>query len=347
MNLDTWWRFKAREAIKRYLKIVGFRRIYEMTFWLTHRCVYHCSFCVINDNKGPFLSKEAVFAFVKEALPYKLGTVPITGGEPMLHPDFAEICHFLFDNVPTIGIHITGKLLNEDNLKEMEKKGRRWLWWLTIVAPDKGLNDKYRARGAFEDAVRACALLKERGHSLGIAVNIVPETLPHLEETIQFGFEKLQADFVTTEPIAPIGRAVDDIQKNVLNDEQLHSYYRLMTDLIPQWANKGKRVEALNIIYGLPRRCEFIWKGNGFNVLPTGSVNPCCFFLDEDMSTGKIDEGVKKCSSFSRFGALNKIMIKTHSNVEERVKKVGIWSCFECVLNYQLLVKGRNELLKR
>lgn len=347
MNLETWWRFKARETIKRYLKIVGFRRIYEITFWLTHRCVYNCSFCVIKENKSPFLPKEVVFAFVKEALPYKLGTVPITGGEPMLHPDFAEICHFVLDNVPTVGIHVTGRLLNDDILKEMEKRKRKWFWWLTIVAPDRELNDKYRARGAFEDAIRASALLKERKHGLGIAVNIVPETLPYLEESIRFGFEELKADYVTTEPIAPTGRAIEDIEKNVLNDEQLHSYYRRMTDLIPQWASKGKKLDALNIIYGLPQRCEFIWRGNGFNVHPTGLVNPCCFFLDEDMSLGKIEEGVKKCAGFFRFGAIDKIMRETHSNVVERVKKVGVWTCFECVLNYQVLIKGRKGLLNR
>lgn len=123
----------------------------------------------------------------------------------------------------------------------MEKKDRRWFWWLTIMSCDKELNDKYRSSGAFEDVMRATALLTERGHCVGIAINIVPETLPQLEDTIQFAFEKLKVDYVATDPIAAMGRALDDPQNALLNDEQLYSYYRLITDLIPKWQKRGKK----------------------------------------------------------------------------------------------------------
>ena len=246
--------------------------------------------------------------------------------------------------MPNTGIHTTGRLLDEETLGQMERDGRRWGWVLTIVSHLPELNDKYRSEGAFEDVVRAAALLKERGHSVNIAINVVPETLGHLKDTVRFAFDKLKTRAVSTEPIGAMGRALENREEVLLNDEELHSYYRLMTDLIPEWKGRGKNLEAINVMYGLPERCEFLWRLNGFNVRPNGLVSPCCYFTEEDGGIGNIEEGVKKCASLSRGRALEKRMDKTFINVEERVRKVGIWSCFECLLNYQIHNKGRTEL---
>src|SRR5512143_962679 len=102
MKPDLWWKQKGREYVKKYLKIAGFRRIYEITFWLTHRCVYACKFCVIEENAGPFMPKEMVFSTIDAAKPYALDCVPITGGDPMLHPDFVEILHGVRDRVSNV-----------------------------------------------------------------------------------------------------------------------------------------------------------------------------------------------------------------------------------------------------
>jgi MoaA/NifB/PqqE/SkfB family radical SAM enzyme len=287
-----------------------------------------------------------VFDFIKEAVPYKVSHVPITGGEPMLHPDFVEICHFVRDHVSACPLYITGRLLNDTVLDEMEKRDRRWFWWLTIMSSDKELNDKYRSAGAFEDVVRATALLTERGHCVGIAINIVPETLPQLEDTIRFAFEELKVDYVATDPIAAMGRALDDPQNALLNDEQLYSYYRLMTDLIPKWQKCGKKISVAGIFYGVPKECGALVAGNNLNLHPDGLISPCCFFMDEEIKLGDMQEGVKKCTGFFRFKDVAQKMRETHINVEERIKKVGIWSCFECVLNYQIHNKGRTELTR-
>jgi len=346
MNVQEWWRYTAREYIKKYLKLVGFRGIYEITFWLTHRCVYNCKFCLMDENSGPFLPKEAIFAIMEEALRYKLGTVPITGGEPMLHPDFVEICRYIGKRVPNVGIHVTGRLVDESVLYELERVRGGWTWWLTIIARDPELNDRFRSPGALEDVIRASALLRQRGHIVNIAINVVPESLGVLEDTVRFAFEELKGCVVSTEPIAAMGRAVKNADISLLNDEQLHSYYSLMTDLIPRYREKGRSLDALNVFYGFPKRCAFLWCLYGMNVHPEGHINPCCYFTDVEGSIGHIEEGIMKCTSLPRCRVFEKRMDATFSNVEERVKAVGIWSCFECVLNYQIHNKGRKDLMR-
>ena len=207
--MDTHeWRNTAKRITKKYLRITGRRRLYDLCFWLTHRCVYKCDFCVIEKNSGPFLPKEQVFALIQEAIPYKLGMVQITGGDPMLHPDFAEICNSVADSFPDVFIHVTGRFIDENSLEKLKMDKKQWHWWLTIVSHHREINDRYRAKGALDDTLRASRLLKERNQNARIHINVLPETLDHLKETIQFVFEELKPFKVTTEPVSPIGRAL-------------------------------------------------------------------------------------------------------------------------------------------
>lgn len=346
MNLQKW-RESARQYINKYRKITGYRHVYEITFWLTHRCVYQCPFCVIEKNTGPFIEKELVFATIDEALPYGLEVAPITGGEPMLHPDFAEICNYAAMRVPNVPIHTTGRLIKEKrDLKEMERHGKRWAWWLTLNSHIKEVNDKYRSDSALEDVVIASKLLRERGHLPFIAINVLPESLDHLEETIRFSFEELHTTTITIEPICPAGRAIHNADTVLMTDEQLHTYYEKMTGLIPYWKGKGKAIEAINILYGVPEKCAFLWKLEAFNVHPSGQVNPCCYFLERVDGTGNVHEGVKKVTSLKRGMALEKRMEPSFLDGEERIRKVGMWSCYECLRNYQIHIKGNKELDK-
>ena len=117
-----------------------------------------------------------------------------------------------------------------------------------------------------------------------------------------------------------------------------------MTYLIPYWNQKGLDLGVCRAIPGFPNNCEGLQDLVGLNVHPTGLLNPCCYITDSDGTIGHIEEGILKTTSLSRVHEMEKRFLPTHCNVEERVRKVGTWSCFECMLNFQIHIKGIEEL---
>ena len=346
MNLDKIRLNSKVISLKKYLRPLGYRRAYVITFWLTHHCVYSCKYCLLESNSGPFLPKETVFKITKESLPLRLNMVDITGGECMLHPDFEEIVNFTAKHTKLVGIHTTGRLLNKDILKRITDGNKNLFWYLTIMSSDREINDRYRAKGALDDVIGSAKLLGEFNQKLKVHINLVPEGLRRLEETIQFAFEELNATAVTTEPVSPMGRAAKNAKEVILSDLQLYQSYVTLTNQIAKWKNKGKTLAPCNVLEGYPQKCISLEAFVGFNVHPAGNMNPCCYFTNADCSIGNVEDGVRKVGSLSRLLKLEKLMAPTHCNVEERVNKVGIWSCYECVCNFQTHVKGMTEYRK-
>ncbi len=62
----------------------------NIQFELTRKCNLRCKFCY-NDNANIFLDKDTVIKTIDDAV--KLGSymLSLTGGEPLIHPDFYEI----------------------------------------------------------------------------------------------------------------------------------------------------------------------------------------------------------------------------------------------------------------
>lgn len=334
----------AKSLIKKALKPLGFRRIYDITFWLTHRCPYNCDYCVIESNSGPLMPKEMVFNAIEAALPKKLGSVQLTGGEPMLHPDFDEICNYIHQKFQHVHIHITGRLLTEKRLEQLKLEDSCWNWWLTLVSKDAETNDRHRAKGALNDCIRAAKLLNEHNQVVRAHIQVVPETLEQLPENIRFAADELGSKYISAEPVCPAGRAVKFADRLLLNDEQLYRYYRMMTDLIPSRAKEGYALTPIRAFQIPSRECDNLREMIGFNLHPNGSVNPCCYLVDKDAALGNINEGLLKVTSPARLKEMRKRFEPTHRNIAERVEKVCIWSCFECLLNFQIHLRGRKEL---
>lgn len=63
----------------------------DITFELTNRCNYKCNFCYKNAKQNGVYLHESVIDEFMEVLKGKLQSILLTGGEPLLHPDFENI----------------------------------------------------------------------------------------------------------------------------------------------------------------------------------------------------------------------------------------------------------------
>ena len=94
----------------------------------------------------------------------------VSGGEPMLRADFAEIFDYMTKNSLTYTLNTNGTLITPKLTKLLKRKGIKLI---ALYGANAGVHDHITRRsGSFEELMRGVAYLKEAG--AGFTVQIVP-----------------------------------------------------------------------------------------------------------------------------------------------------------------------------
>jgi len=155
---------------------------------LTYRCNNTCRHCWLwLDENSSEKKRELSFAQWKRIFDEarQLGTREwvISGGEPMLHPDFTEIFDDLTGRGLTYTLNTNGTLITPEIATLMKRKGSKMI---ALYGADAAVHDHItREAGSFEKAMNGFALLRESG--AGFTVQVVPmkDSYHQLDEMIR------------------------------------------------------------------------------------------------------------------------------------------------------------------
>lgn len=88
-------------------------KLFEVTFFVTNKCNFKCSFC-FNDSKSDIMTIEQIEEMAKKLGPFC--RLLISGGEPFMRSDLAEICRIFIEHckvshitIPTNG-YFSGRI---------------------------------------------------------------------------------------------------------------------------------------------------------------------------------------------------------------------------------------------
>jgi len=90
-------------------------------FYLTPECNLACRHCWISPKyknagvAGEYLPLDLFLSIIEQAAPLGLTTVKLTGGEPLLHPQFDEILEYMRKSDYRLTIETNGTLINGEN----------------------------------------------------------------------------------------------------------------------------------------------------------------------------------------------------------------------------------------
>lgn len=145
---------------------------------LTYRCnntCHHCWLWLAPDakQKQEELTFDEICRIIDEARRMGCQSWSISGGEPMLRPDFAEIFEYITRKSVHYSLNTNGTLITPEIAQLMKRRGRK------MVALYGATSEVYdlvtRSPGSFEAMLRGIAYLKEAG--AGFEVQIVPMRL--------------------------------------------------------------------------------------------------------------------------------------------------------------------------
>ena len=125
-------------------------------------CNLKCKHCYMNFDVykkiKDFIPIEQIKQAIKDLEKYDIKMIYLTGGEPLLHPDFNAILRFCLKYKP-VTIFSNGININDKKarfLKKVEDEGEQELFFnISIDSFDERKNDDLRGRGSFRKSIGA------------------------------------------------------------------------------------------------------------------------------------------------------------------------------------------------
>jgi radical SAM protein with 4Fe4S-binding SPASM domain len=147
---------------------------------LTNTCNLDCIHCRVDRSNPRFLSLsifERILCEIAE-FPSKRKFVALSGGEPLLHPNFLEIVNQVAARGIEAHIVTNGTRLTPSVVNELLRVGREWLFFAISLDGPPEVHNRIRGDAqAFKKTVEAVRNL--RAHDFDIAINFTLNDLNH------------------------------------------------------------------------------------------------------------------------------------------------------------------------
>ena len=269
-----------------------------LTFYiyLTDDCNLKCQHCWVSpkfvngvQSMKEVIEVERLQQAVKEARPLGLASAKLTGGEPMLHPQFLETVDMLTSEGLNLSMETNGTLLTADTARCLKEKTKMRFISVSIDGADAETHDRFRGvPGAFENALRGLDFLVDAGYTNAQVIMCVHRNnIAKVDDVVELA-EKRGAGSVKLTSVMNIGRGevlhkqgealdMDDhirlahhVRENLRQRFNIPIMFNIPPALIPMkelWRTRG-RTGSCNVrsILGILGRGEIALCGIGRSI---------------------------------------------------------------------------------
>ena len=196
---------------------------------ITGRCNLTCPVCYYGDGGGEDIS-VAEFADRLETLLRteggKLDVLQISGGEPTLHTNFAEILELAASKeIGRILVNTNGlRLLDDDGPTDVLEKYRdRAEVYLQFDGFDDAVYRKLRGVDLTERKLAIIKRLDERGIKTSLPVTVFRDNLKEIPAILDWACRVESITGVTFQRLTKVGRAKNFVAETILQEDILHA----------------------------------------------------------------------------------------------------------------------------
>lgn len=270
--LDPFYKSVWKKAFDGGIPISG-------TFELTPRCNFNCKMCYVHlkDKQIPQMGKELTANdWIRIAMQAKeAGTtwLCITGGEPLVHPEFSKIWTKLSQMGFFLTLQTNGSLISEEIIKLFEDYPPRQVK-ITLYGTN---NDVYEAvcgiKNGFSRVNDGIHTLMSLGIPVTLVSTIIRQNEENVEEMAYYAYLH-QLSWAITNMVRPSLRGVDTDLSEIRLEEKIQNQKRSEIDKIIQKKNyidpqrkpctycKDYRIGYWILWNGDMRFCSFLNKPN-------------------------------------------------------------------------------------
>jgi radical SAM protein with 4Fe4S-binding SPASM domain len=256
----------------------------HMSIELTANCNLRCIYCY--RDAGPshkeYLPGDLLIRILGDLEKYGLQSVELTGGEPLLHPEFKQIFNYCVDHFLRVVLLSNGCLINQNITDLLGSHKEKVIVQVDIDGNSPNTHDRIRGvPGSFIKTTNAVRLLAKAGVKTRVAMNVTKTNLDEIENTLLLS-KQIGAHWFAFTPVLDLGRgkALDPSysleQVKYITDlsKRLHEEYEGFIGYLDH--------DAFVEMFKNEGNCG---AGHKVAVLgPTGKVRPCPL-LPEDVLT--------------------------------------------------------------
>jgi SynChlorMet cassette radical SAM/SPASM protein ScmF len=210
--------------------------------YIAGACNLACSHCWISPHfdpaaaSGKFLSLEHARKAVEQGKHLGLSSAKLTGGEPLLHPQFRELVSILASAGLGIVIETNGTLVDESLAGFLQDKGVKFIS-VSLDGADSKTHEALRGvSGSFEQAVAGIRALVTRGFKPQVICTLHRGNASQMQEVIALA-QSLGCCSVKFNHVQDMGRGTRMKTESGLDvDEILSLYGKMEREMAPSCA---------------------------------------------------------------------------------------------------------------
>lgn len=168
---------KPQKRIKTLIKQSPVPSLRYLELQITNRCNLRCKHCFVGMDKSQNLAFEKIQKVLKEFEQLQGLRVLITGGEPLLHPEFEKINNFIKELAIRKILFTNGVLLNDKTLKNLNVEEIQ----ISLDGMKRG-HEILRGKGTFEKTLQAIKKATDYGFQVSVATVIHKGNLTEFDE---------------------------------------------------------------------------------------------------------------------------------------------------------------------
>lgn len=222
---------------------------------ITRRCNLHCARCYSDSTaehyKDELTLKESIDV-IDDLADYRVPSVRLTGGEPLLHPSFYDLVGYATARGLRVSVSTNGTRIDSTAASRLHDLG---VSYVGISLGGLGdCHDEFCGRaGAFRKVIEAFRHCRGAGQKVGLRLMLTRQTAARLPEILRF-IEEEDVPRVSFCHVAYNGRGADFGR---LSTEETRTCLKAISDAVLRWDREGSTREILS--EDQPADGAFLW----------------------------------------------------------------------------------------
>ena len=239
----------------------------QVKFELNHTCNLDCVHCYLDHSKAEMLSLEVIEKVFDRLLDLNGMQVSITGGEPMLHPDFKKIMQSATDHGFMIELLTNATKIDRDMADFLRAQRIRKVQ-ISLYGDNAEVHDAITLRpGSFERTIAGIRLLRERRLNVQLACSLLKGNYRRQRQIRRLAGELgLGVSMSYWMMVTPANR--ERIARHGLTPAEVEEYLSTLYETEPFYLPQKARPEELD-----QKIC--LAAVNNCRIMPGGDVIPC------------------------------------------------------------------------
>lgn len=215
------------------------------------------------------MNKEETFRFLEQIVEAKIPYVAFSGGEPLLHPHFLQMCEYLSKNNVSLKVETNGEFIDEKTADRLVALKFRSVQ-ISLDGATAATHEKLRLAGDWKKAIAACRLLIKKGITAEVVFVPTQFNIHEIGDLIDLA-SSLGVYGVYTGKIMRIGRAAKNWDILNPSDEEYEKFFTVLNKKTEQYKGKMKvYFYPYDVIEELKYRLKY--PSASLLVIPNGKV---------------------------------------------------------------------------